>query len=66
MALSQNPKNRPQAKEFRRMIQRVHDNLGALTRDRQHLSSEFVLKEKLFADRRFPEISKEFPEFNKK
>ena len=62
-ALSQNPRDRPKAKEFRRLIQSVYNNLDALTRSTQGLQSEFVRKEKIYADLKHLTVSKDFPEF---
>ena len=65
-ALSNNPKDRPNAKTFRKQIENIYKNLKKYTRNSQNLASHYVRQHKLFKDHHYPRIDKHFPEFNKK
>eukprot|EP01084_Bolivina_argentea_P280632 479952_1 len=65
-ALSQNPNHRPNAKEFRKIIQYIYKHLDRYTRKKSHLEAGYAREHKMFHDAHYPRVSKDFPEFKGK
>ena len=59
-AIRNDPKNRVSAKEFRRGIQRILDNLAVYTRNHQNVTSAVAKKKKLFREHKHPKAPSEF------
>lgn len=60
-ALSHDPRDRPNAREFRRSIEDIYDNIKQYTRNQHKMAAGLARKRKLFKDHRYPEVPHNFP-----
>ena len=60
-AITQDPRDRPNAKQFRRAVEDVFENIKKYTRNQHRMESGIARKKKLFKDHKYPQVPHNFP-----